>query len=62
MINRVFDACVSLLLYCADRLGISYEAINIWIFVILWPAATLGLVALLVAQHQVIRSLRKRTR
>tara|TARA_R110000796_G_scaffold58375_2_gene134732 strand:- start:1441 stop:1713 length:273 start_codon:yes stop_codon:yes gene_type:complete len=44
-IDTVFRMCVILLVDLAGLLGISYEEINIWIFVIIWPALTiLGLV------------------
>ena len=35
------------------------KAINVWIFVILWPILTLALIAILVAQHLKIRRLLK---
>jgi hypothetical protein len=60
MINRIFDACVSLLLYLADRLGLSYEAINVWIFVVIWPVLTVALVLVIILQYRQLRSLRRR--
>ena len=39
-IDELFRACVVLLVFVADKVGVTYEEINIWIFVILWPALT----------------------
>ena len=40
-IDTIFRLCVVLLVDLADFLGVSYEEINIWIFVIIWPALTI---------------------
>tara|TARA_B100000787_G_C16127911_1_gene265899 strand:- start:527 stop:793 length:267 start_codon:yes stop_codon:yes gene_type:complete len=40
-IDTVFRLCVVFLVDLADFLGVSYEEINIWIFVIIWPVLTL---------------------
>lgn len=42
-IDYIFKLCVVLLTDLAQFLGTSYEAINIWIFVIIWPILTLYL-------------------
>tara|TARA_B100000963_G_C22067513_1_gene426616 strand:+ start:55 stop:273 length:219 start_codon:yes stop_codon:yes gene_type:complete len=36
-IDTIFRICVYILVDLADLIGISYEAINIWIFVIIQP-------------------------
>lgn len=36
-IDTLFRICVYILVDLADLIGISYEAINIWIFVIIQP-------------------------
>ena len=36
-IDTVFDLCVRFLYYTANFLGISYEEINVWLFVIILP-------------------------
>jgi hypothetical protein len=59
MIDKVFNGCVLLLLFLADQLGVSYEAINVWIFVIIWPVITLVLMATVVRQWMVMRELLK---
>jgi hypothetical protein len=38
-IDTMFDWCVLLLVDIAKLLGISYEELNIWLFVIMAPAA-----------------------
>jgi len=39
----IFRYCVVLLVEMAKYLGISYEELNIWLFVIIHPLITLGL-------------------
>jgi hypothetical protein len=60
MIDLIFDASVQLLRIGAKMLGISYQAINVWVFCVIWPLLTLALVALIIIQHQKIRRLRQR--
>ena len=36
-VDAIFKICVYILVDLADLIGISYEAINIWIFVIIQP-------------------------
>jgi len=36
-IDTVFRICVYILVDLADLIGISYEALNIWVFVIMQP-------------------------
>ena len=36
-IRNTFDWCVNSLLSAADTIGITYEALNVWIFVIIIP-------------------------
>jgi hypothetical protein len=44
-IDYIFKLCVVLLTDLAQFLGTSYEAINIWIFVVIWPILTIYLIA-----------------
>ena len=39
LINTIFDWCVNFLMNVATAIGTSYEALNVWIFVILIPVA-----------------------
>ena len=57
MIDTVFDQCVGLLAFLADSLGMTYEAINVWAFVIIWPLSTLALTAAVVLQQLRVRKL-----
>ena len=61
-VDTVFDGCVDLLLALAARLGVSYNAVNVWIFCILWPLLTLALVATVISQGQRIRRLQRSLR
>jgi hypothetical protein len=57
IVNILFDLCVRFLLWLAGLLGVSYQAINIWIFCILWPAFTLALIVVVIWQRRRIRAL-----
>ena len=39
LINTIFDWCVNFLMNVAAAKGTTYEALNVWIFVIIIPAA-----------------------
>ena len=43
-IDLVFKICVITLVDLAEVLGITYEEINVWIFVIIWPILTFYLI------------------
>ena len=45
-IDATFDWCVRLLYSVAGFLGITYEEINVWLFVILFPMILTGSVIL----------------
>jgi hypothetical protein len=55
--NRLFDLCVDLLEWMAEKIGISYQALNVWIFVVVWPLVTLGLIGVVIRQWLKIRTL-----
>ena len=59
MIHTIFAACVWVLNVAGQWLGIGYEAINVWVFVIIWPVVTLALVALAAWQAWQLRRLRR---
>ena len=44
MIDFIFRQCVRLLECTARKLGTTYNAINVWIFCVIWPAITIGLI------------------
>ena len=44
-IDQTFNFCVYLLYDLANILGITYEEINVWLFCVIWPVASLVLFA-----------------
>ena len=40
-VDLVFNYCVKLLYDVASIMDISYEEINVWVFCIVWPIATI---------------------
>ena len=61
-IDAVFNACVEGLLTLAAKLGVSYNAINVWIFCILWPLLTLILISIVLSQRRRIARLQRSLR
>jgi hypothetical protein len=57
MMDAVFDACVQILLVLAEWTGLTYQQINVWIFVILWPLLTLAMGVWILALRRRIRRL-----
>ena len=60
MMDTIFDRCVTVLVYFASVIGITYKEINVWIFVIIWPVFTLILIALVFIQQIRIQRLLKK--
>lgn len=58
-IDAIFDWCVDLLLWLASVLGVSYNEINVWIFCVLWPLITVGLVTLVLLQRKTVNRLKR---
>ena len=58
-INKLFDLCVDLLIWVSDKLGISYEAINIWIFVIIEPVIFIIMISYIIHLRRKIKKLNK---
>ena len=61
-IDTVFRLCVVLLVDLADFLGVSYEEVNIWIFVIIWPALSIFAIVWIIALKFKIRKLKLKLR
>ena len=59
MINKVFYWCVDLLSYWANLIGISYELINIIIFIIGYPVFVMFLLIIIYKQRIKINKLIK---
>ena len=58
IINFIFHSSVDALILLARLLGMTYQEINVWLFVIAWPILTLLLVYavfLLVRQNHQLR-------
>ena len=58
IINFIFHGSVEALIVLARLLGMTYQEINVWLFVIAWPALTLLLmyaVFFLVRQNRELR-------
>ncbi len=60
MIDVIFYSCMWLLCRLAGVLCTTYQAVNEWIFVVLWPLFTLALMVVVVVQRLEIRRLRDR--
>jgi len=58
LITNVFAACVNILLWLARLLGTTYEAVNVWIFCVIWPLITLGLLGAVVYQGKQLQQMR----
>jgi hypothetical protein len=48
MIDRVFDLCVELRQWLAEKLGMTYQQIKLWIFCVAVPALILGQTATII--------------
>ena len=57
MMDAIFDLCVRILVFLAEQTGMTYQEINVWIFVILWPLGTLLLIVVILVQRRRIRAL-----
>ncbi len=58
-VDIVFNWCVRLLYDWATFFGITYEEINIWIFIVVWPIITLAMavwIILLLRQNQRLKA------
>jgi hypothetical protein len=57
-IDTLFDWAVIALIEAAKLIGITYEEINVWLFVILWPAMTLLMTVVIFMQWRNNKQLR----
>ena len=44
IMEAVFELCVLLLMALAEVFNTTYVVINVWVFCVIWPLVTLGLV------------------
>ena len=56
--NEIFNWCVKLLEWGAEKLGTTYELINVWIFCIIEPIVFLGMLIFLLFQRRKIKRLK----
>jgi len=47
-IDTIFDWAVLALVWSAELLSITYEEINVWLFVIIWPFVTLAMAVVII--------------
>ena len=57
--NKAFQWCVDILVDLAAKLNMTYEAVNIWIFVIIEPIVFFVMLSIIYKQQQVIKSLKQ---
>jgi hypothetical protein len=57
-IDLTFNFCVNFLYNIGELLGITYEEINVWMFVVIWPIASLVLFAEVIRLRLKISSLK----
>lgn len=60
--NSIFYWCVHILQHYSKILGMTYEALNVWLFVFLEPLFILLLIVLLIRQQLKLRKFRKTNR
>lgn len=44
MTDRAFDSCVHVLCWIARKTGLTYKQVNVWLFCVIWPISTVGLI------------------
>ena len=57
--NQLFDLCVDFLYWLANLTGMTYNEINIWIFVIIEPILFLIGIWVIISQRKKIKKLKK---
>ena len=56
--NSVFNYCVTFLEWLASLTGLTYQAVNVLIFCVVWPVFTLMLVGIVFHQRKTIIKLK----
>ena len=56
--NEIFNWCVELLQWGAQKFGTTYVAINVWIFCIIEPIVFLGMFIFIIRQRRKIKQLK----
>lgn len=60
--NQIFDWCVDLLYWMAGVTGLTYEEVNVLLFVFIHPLITLILIILLISKQREIKALKMNRR
>jgi hypothetical protein len=47
MIDRIFALCVDLLVWLANKLGLSYQQVNVWLFCVIVAVVFVGQTAVI---------------
>ena len=42
--DKAFSGCVQVLNWTASKTGLTYEQVNVWVFCVIWPVVTIGLI------------------
>ena len=58
MVDLIFYVCVDILVWLANLFGVSYELINIIIFIILYPLFLMFLFVLAIIQNKKLKHLK----
>lgn len=59
--NQIFYWCVDTLKYWAKEFNMTYEEINVWLFVIIYPLVLLALIIVVLVQKRKIRILKRQS-
>ncbi len=59
-IDQIFNWAVYALIWLAQLLGITYEEVNVWLFVFAWPLVTVVLVLVILKLWKDNRMLRNK--
>jgi hypothetical protein len=57
--DSIFKWCVDFLVWLADKIEMTYNEVNIWIFVIIEPVIFLVMVSVILLQRKKIKSLKR---
>jgi len=58
VIPSTFNWCVDILNWLAAKVGMTYEEVNVWVFCVIWPLITVGLIAVVIVQRKQLRRAR----
>ncbi len=60
MVDFIFNLCVGALYWLSNLVGMTYEEVNVYIFVVAWPIVTLAMLGVIVGQRCALRAHRSR--